>query len=176
MEEKKIEFQDPWNINQYGGYQPHQLYVSKKYDNLKDEILNNETYSLSLEHLNISITKAQDYMTTNYAGSLAAIGEDDFHYGVKKGELVKTSNLLSVILYTDWSDLSSEFSKSFRKLQPFEPLSLVKRRNQEFANWSKILRETVERFSPIGGSKRGDYRRSGENAPIGHFIQELVLY
>ena len=42
------------------------------------------------------------YMLTNYAGSLAAIGEDEFHYGVNKGALIQTSNLLSVIYLKKW--------------------------------------------------------------------------
>ena len=69
-----------------------------------------------------------------------------FHYEVAVGSVLSFYHLLSLLLYTDYSDLSSTFSSSFRKTKPFETLENIKRRNSAYFWMSKHLRELVEVF------------------------------
>eukprot|EP01084_Bolivina_argentea_P136165 239830_1 len=65
---------------------------------------------------------------------------------LKVGLSLNTSNILSVILYTDYDTLSYYFSKSFRKWNKNESFEQIAKRNREYFNWSKILSETVNGF------------------------------
>ena len=95
------------------------------------------------------MTKAKNYSQTNAVRSLKSSTINNRapkHYGIKKGTPLKEANLISLILYTDYTELSGSFSASFRKTTPYERLSQVKKRNSHYFWWGKILRETVELF------------------------------
>eukprot|EP01084_Bolivina_argentea_P248814 416283_1 len=68
------------------------------------------------------------------------------HYGIKRGEPLRFKNLVALILYTDFSELCTDFSSTFRKTTPYETLSCIKQRNREYYWMSRTIRETVERF------------------------------
>ena len=141
--------QNMYNINDHRGYLQHDLYISPKYQSLKEEILTNAIFCLSVYKLSISITKTKEYFTTFKARNIKCSKfpvNDYLHYGISNGSPLKFSHLLSVILYTDWSDLSTEFSKSFRKLKKYESLISIKKRHTEYVNFAKNLRELIEYY------------------------------
>eukprot|EP01084_Bolivina_argentea_P139261 244998_1 len=137
-----------YNVMDYGGYHRHDLYISQKYTNLKQELQQNMIYALTPQQFELSLLKANYCINTRKARRMRAkrATNIELHYEIKPGTRLKASNLLSVILYSDWSELCTEFSRTFRKLQIHEPLFHAKKRNAEYAIWSRILRETVELF------------------------------
>lgn len=140
------------NIRDFN-YSPKELFVESKYDTIKDEILNNTIYNLDQRKLGRSLDKANKYIITERArkGTALRCGTGDFlHYGIKPKAPLSLQHILSVILYTDWTELSTAFSSTFRSISQQEKLSSVKSRNREFRNWSKTLRETVEYFGNNG--------------------------
>ena len=68
------------------------------------------------------------------------------YYGIIQGTPIGVDNIFALILYTDFDELSSDFSRSFRKIHAFETFENVKMRNSYYWWWSKILRETVELY------------------------------
>eukprot|EP01084_Bolivina_argentea_P052518 96474_1 len=141
------------NINNHSGYAEKELYVEAKYSTFKEEILQNTIFRLKSNAFNISMTKAKNYIQTEKAKQITAIPlimDDHYHYGITKGTPLSVWNILSVLLYTDYSELCTAFSGTFRTKTKYEMLSCVKSRNQEFANWSRILRETIEYFGNMG--------------------------
>ena len=90
-------------------------------------------------------------------------GNAGLHYDVAADEPLGFPNLVSLILYTDYSTLSSNFSSTFRKKGQFETINSIKKRNSEYFWWSKTLRETVEIFGQCscydynGGYLMGSY-------------------
>ena len=68
------------------------------------------------------------------------------YYGVQDEAPLRKDNLISVILYTDFTELSSDFTSTFRKKSPFETLGSIKTRNSRYWWMSKTLRETVELY------------------------------
>ena len=117
----------------------------------------------SVEAMKIINVKAINYLETQTAKQTHAVTRvtnwnDPQHYGIEQQTPLGIDNLYSLILYTDFTDLSSDFSRSFRKIHPFETIQNVKIRNSYYWWWSKILRETVELY---GITKYG--RRSGWN-------------
>eukprot|EP01083_Nonionella_stella_P301329 1033135_1 len=135
------------------GYRPHELYVDAKYGNLKEEMQKNTIHNLDPNIFNLSLIKANSLLNTKKARQLTAnplrltgYYTTTRHYGITRDTPVKASNLISVIFYTDFSKLSTAFSSTFRKQKFTETLHETKRRNAEFAIWSRLLRETVDLF------------------------------
>ena len=87
-------------------------------------------------------------------------------FGISYGVRIGFSNLLSIILYTDYSELSSHFTATFRKKWMFEPLQETKRRNKTYWWLSKILQETVH----IYGQSRYEYNYDGYSERIDGLI------
>ena len=75
-------------------------------------------------------------------------------YGISKGEVLSVARLITVILYTDYTDLSRHFSSSFRKCSLFEPLQATKQRHKNYYWWSKLLRQTITVYGQ--DNKHGD--------------------
>merc|ERR1712228_747887 len=110
------------NINDHGGYQVSELYVDQKYENYKEEIMNYANITIA-NYIKI-MAKAQELIQTKKVKAMKAT--DDWsipqYYEVSEDTLLSLWNLISIILYTDYSAHCSEFSASFRSLSPFESL------------------------------------------------------
>eukprot|EP01084_Bolivina_argentea_P277983 474762_1 len=76
--------------------------------------------------------------------------EQASYYGIEKGQKVLLEHLQSVILYTDFSDLCTAFSSTFRSSYFGEAIQSIKNRNACYYYLSKRLRETVECFGNAG--------------------------
>jgi len=119
-------------------------YVDKKYHDFKEEIYN-------YHHLNIKqfrdeiLVKANQYINTNMVKYMRISTEKhNDEFGIAEGTKISKDNLVAILLYTDYTELSGDFTSTFRKHSPFESLSAVKARNQKYWWWSKILLETVQ--------------------------------
>ena len=109
--------------------------VMPKYKDLKEEMLNHKY--LYLDAVNNIIIKAQEYLDTNVAKS------------IKKGRFgspLKIPHLICIIMYCDYSELSSDFTLSFRKSYQFQILSQKRRHNSRYYHWSTILKETIKKY------------------------------
>ena len=135
--------------------------MAPKYSNFKEEISNYNVSDFDMESYESQlIPKIKAYMNTKRArGTWANIpdydGEDKeaikLHYGIDKDNLrLSFNHLLSLCLYTDYSNLCTEFSKSFRKVSVYDTMELMKIRNSKFYWMSRYLRETVQIFGNDG--------------------------
>eukprot|EP01084_Bolivina_argentea_P076524 138702_1 len=139
------------------GHLQAELYIEKKYNTLKEELLNNTVYTaFTVYKLNISMTKMNKYINTHKIKNMQISTPDsslmflDDDYGCDTH--ITADQLLAVILYCDETELQNEFSKTFRKQNSYDSMPSVKRRNREFANWSRILYETINVFGNCGYS------------------------
>ena len=71
-------------------------------------------------------------------------------YGIGSNSPFTTEHLLAVILYCDWSQLCTAFSRTFRKTHQYQSILAVKQNNTEYAIWSRLLREAVEIYGDNG--------------------------
>ncbi len=147
-DEKQEKQQDYDNVNDYTGYKSDDLFIpSAKYQNLKEEVINSDYYIWT--EFKEKVIKATEYMQTNAIKKIKAKlsgWSQAYHYGIKEGQEISLQHLKSVILYTDFSDLCSSFSSTFRPIYFGEPLQEIKKRNRNYFHLSKLLRETVECF------------------------------
>ena len=58
----------------------------------------------------------------------------------------KVEHLIAIICYTDFTALSSDFTRTFRKISPYESREQVQKRNGKYWYWSKYLRDAVWKY------------------------------
>eukprot|EP01084_Bolivina_argentea_P224276 379296_1 len=117
----------------------NQWYVGPKYKDLKSETLQNRIFSLDLEDYDQSVINAEILFETNVARNVIPN---------KKHEHMrfKIENIIVLILYCNFDNLSHQFSTTFRKVKSDETVHELIKRNQEYHHFSKILCNTVMAF------------------------------
>ena len=155
------------NINDFFGHKPKDLYVEAKWTNLGEEIMYNKIETLSFSNWNESKKEVKKRMNTTMHKSIKCQikeDQDGLHYGIAYGSVMEYQHIQSVVLYCNFSDLSTAFSATFRKMHPFESLKSLKKRNSEFGHMSRLLRETVEYFGQRG---MGEWDEKSQKYPDG---------
>ena len=94
---------------------------------------------LSHDEINKIFEKAEQYKKESTIAKSLSYG--DWVFG--DGEPITLDALICLIMYCDYSLLSRDFSLSFRKRNEFELISQIKKRNQKYYHWSKILKNTI---------------------------------
>eukprot|EP01084_Bolivina_argentea_P264884 448849_1 len=108
---------------------------------MKEEALNSGFCILQLFNEKV-ILKAMQYFSTTAVKEMKAkyaYGDQAAHYGINERAGISIKHIQSVILYTDFTDLSTLFSSTFRPAYFGEALESIKKRNQCFYYLSKTL-------------------------------------
>eukprot|EP01084_Bolivina_argentea_P115646 205626_1 len=122
------------------------LYVLPHYGSFKEEILLSGYVSV-VQWTKKIVNKATRFMRTKKVKFIKALpGAANNHHGYKFGDAILPAHLYSIILYCDWSDLCTDFSKTFRRDNPFEPITSIKKRHSEYYHFGKSLVEAVNNF------------------------------
>eukprot|EP01083_Nonionella_stella_P047374 126779_1 len=129
-------------------YEGSELYVTQRYDTLKEEILHNDIFTLRIDEFTQSVHKTNKYMATQKVKKAQSfVDEDPLQFGIQFGAKLSSENLLSIILWCDWMELCLSLKSTLRRdTNAFESVQSVANRNREYRNWSKLLRETIEYF------------------------------
>eukprot|EP01084_Bolivina_argentea_P169002 292995_1 len=141
--------------NDHGGHSVSDLFIYPKYKDFKQEISNYKYISVTDYEKDIK-TKAIQYLATQKVRKIKTGHRStitDLHYGIKSDTVLSYNNLISLIMYTDYSDHSTDFSKSFRQIFAFEHIQSIKQRNIYYYWMSKTLRETVQIFGKCAAGK-----------------------
>ena len=107
--------------------------VYPRYKDLKEEMLNYD--HLATDEIDKIMVKASKYLETEFAKSL---GPESYK--------IEMNNLICIILYCDYSELSRDFTLSFRKSHQFQLLAQIKRQNSKYFHWSTILKDTIQKY------------------------------
>ena len=99
--------------------------------------------NINIKHYKTEILpKAEAFHETKLVKSMEA--DDNYkRFGIIKGAPISKERLISMILYTDYSDLSSDFTSTFRNKTKFEGFKRTKQRHTNYYWMSRLLRETV---------------------------------
>lgn len=139
------------NVHYHSGYFISDLYVNQKYQSFKDEISHYDHFDMNM--YSETTTKVDIYLASKKVKALKPKSETrswlaqdwiNLSYEIAEDEPISFNHLLSLCLYTDYTNLSSDFSSTFRALHRYETLSSVKRRNANYHFMSKYLREAVQ--------------------------------
>ena len=108
------------------------LYVTPKYETFKEEILNYQQINLHQYSYEI-LVKANEYHSTDLVKSIECNRYSiPAGYGISKEDVISVDRLASIILYTDYSNLSSQFTSTFRKSNTFEPIQATIQRHRHY--------------------------------------------
>ena len=134
------------------------LFVVKKYETLREEILNYKHVNVD-EYNEEILLKAETYHKTKLVQSMKSNKAYDID-GISDAEVISKDRLICIILYTDYTTLSTHFASTFRKTTVFEPIQATKRRHRNYYWLSKLLQQTVKIYgdwSYDGGSLHGSF-------------------
>merc|ERR1712228_346265 len=144
------------NKHEHFGVRVCDLFANKKYESFKEEIANYSNFGIA-QYKEAKI-KTEKFMKTKEIKKNKAKKTDywnmSLHYEIEAGAALLFEHILSLILYTDYTKLSTDFSSSFRKLSTFETLKSVKQRNAVYFWMSKFLRELVECYGQCSSGDR----------------------
>ena len=111
-------------------------YVSPRFSDFKSEIMEykyiNNIINVYKKEIN---KKAREYHQTQLVKSIG--------YG---SNIIPVSYLECIILYTDYSDLSTHFSSTFRPNHKYEPFAVTKKRHSQYYWFAKGIKEMMEVF------------------------------
>ena len=134
-----------YDLGEYGenrGVDP-QYRVTPQYNDLKEEMLNYRYFPF-VQYKRV-MTKAEGYFNTEIARSIK--GPRRYPFGVE--------HLICIILYCDYSELSTDFTLSFRKSHDFQILSHIKKHNSCYFHWGLILREAIMSYGQSYNKENG---------------------
>eukprot|EP01084_Bolivina_argentea_P259204 437281_1 len=150
---KTIKQTESLNMNDFGGNEICDLFVHKKYENYKMELLQ---YISIKEYTELVLHKAMQYLESEKVTGMKPnqlcqyTSNYCIHYGINKDECPKLQHIIAIIMYCDFTDFCTIFSATFRAMEAFESLLSIKQRNSAFYCQSKALREMVECYGAYG--------------------------
>ena len=116
---------------------------------MKEEILEYKDLNIDLYDTEI-LPKAKKYKSSQKIRSMKTRHDYTKVYGLGRDVVIDLERLICIILYTDYTKLSSRFTSTFRKNNPFEPLQATKQRHRNYYWMAKLLKSSVESYGKTG--------------------------
>eukprot|EP01083_Nonionella_stella_P271359 919486_1 len=123
-----------------------QWFIDPVWNSMKQEVLNSKDHPISMTQYNNTLKKAEMKLDGMQHRIKGAWPEWALIYSVKPNSAIILNHVLAVMFYTNHTNLSTAFSRSFRKLTKMESDEALKTRHSYYAVWGKFLREAVECF------------------------------
>eukprot|EP01084_Bolivina_argentea_P253462 425744_1 len=125
---------------------PH---LKPKYSCLKDELLCNEFWPLTLQQFDRLLIKAinmhQIALIGDYKHELIC-KYYDYEYNIIRNDPIGIKHILSIIIYTDMSHFCSAYRKTYRRIEDETTDEQVTNRHIQLYNYARCLLEAVEFF------------------------------
>ena len=129
-----------------GTYQYRFWFVHKKYEDIKAEVMNLESsVNVTIGNWTLMIGRCRKWMSTQFIRELDS-GIYCVDYDIIEESPVLDRHLQSLLLYTDFTKLSTLFSSGFRRLYDTETDDDIKGRHENFREWASNLVVMVHCF------------------------------
>ena len=124
----------------WDSHRKHPKYVAAKYNNMKEEVLNNPLLAgmTDIRAWNALTAAITALLATEKALRICSNGKDQYMYMIKIYEPLEAQHLRSLKLYTDFNDLSAKFCAILRWANPNSIAGI--------AHLARKLIETVQCF------------------------------
>eukprot|EP01084_Bolivina_argentea_P014135 26431_1 len=143
-------FHDQWNLYANDGYMLMDWYIPCKYNDFRDELINNSVCTISKFVFESELMKAQIKIQTQRAKNMKCCSEHENHYEVAQNQVVTLQHLLAMMIYCNMDLLQRKFTETYRKTTSNETDESLKQRHSNYAIFGKLLRELVECFGTEG--------------------------
>lgn len=135
------------------GYSSYTNYIkTATYSTLKEELLNNPFYRLSMAQWHDTLIKAIKFNATHIGRKWMAknAGILNRRYGIHSGLPISTAHIMSLLFYVNFKDLQYAFkTNGCRKFNKKESMQSVKERNKNIGNWYKLFTECITLYGDI---------------------------
>eukprot|EP01084_Bolivina_argentea_P145580 255139_1 len=121
-------------------------FITPAYESIKYEVLNDTNQALQINEYTNTLRNAVMKLKALKNIFTGAKPHWQNVYGITANSPITLNHILAILFYTDFTNLSAEFSKTFRRLTQSESDESVKKRHGQYANWGKYLREAVDCF------------------------------
>lgn len=144
------------SYNAFSTGSPWKTDMKQKYESIKEELLNNE-YITQKIYDNI-MSKAKEYHKTTrarqqiyeYEGYKGILDIRETAYGrnhpFEYGDIMELHHLISIICYTDYSDLCTAWTATFRSIYFGETQESIQQRHASYHFLSKYLYQLIQYF------------------------------
>eukprot|EP01084_Bolivina_argentea_P224170 379140_1 len=144
------------------GFTLGRFYVQAKYKNLKDELMHNLIFTISLLQFDVLLDKSAAHLITEYFRNNVCVGGDRMkYYDMHTGTRLGIEHLAAIMAYCNQDELQRKLSETYRLTSDDETIAGLKLRHRNYANWGRLLRELVDCFGlnsqPIDVSARRIY-------------------
>eukprot|EP01084_Bolivina_argentea_P215748 366368_1 len=129
------------------GYKVGDFFIHPKFNDLKEELLNNVVLSISKDHWDKLLFQAQCHVKTDhFSDKRCTIFNCLKYYNIKNGTQISSAHLVAMLAYCSITVLQRKFSETFRKIPNDESIQSLIRRHQNYAHFARLLREIVDCF------------------------------
>lgn len=129
------------------------FYVENRFPSLKAEVLKNAIKCIPMNAWEETLAKALIFMPTTRVKEIKKLDivylSFDFNGYFTDVDLPMVEHILCILFYCNFTELSYEFSRTFRLLDANETRDVLKERHSNFANWGDLLQQTVQFFSTL---------------------------
>lgn len=135
-------------------YASKKWYILKKYDNLKDELLNNILGKISKIQYDDLYESCKLLSRSSKCKQLKALEkniESFKYYDINKNDLFKIDHIMAICLYCNFDILTNRFVTTFSTNT--DDIDKFKKIHREMANWSRLMREICECYGTELNSK-----------------------
>eukprot|EP01084_Bolivina_argentea_P145190 254539_1 len=143
---------DPKNGGKY-----NEWFVSQKYTNLKREMLSNALKKIPMLQWNHINTKAEEFMKCNKMRSLRAAKAINYGFdfgNIEQAESIGVEHIICILIYCNFSAIKHSLTDTYKPMNKYEQWKDVRSKHSEYANFARILTETIECFGDnIDGNK-----------------------
>eukprot|EP01084_Bolivina_argentea_P176397 305274_1 len=134
-----------WNSPKVNNY-PF-LTVENKYQNLKEELINNDIYVINHQQYNVLMRKAHVYIQTNKIKHMFCPRRSTARcYDMYHGQLMSIDHLISMMVYCNFDILQTKFSETLRRKEKTESNYAVKQRHSNYYFLARLLIECAQCF------------------------------
>eukprot|EP01084_Bolivina_argentea_P281637 481902_1 len=125
-----------------------QWYITKKYTTFKEELTSNGTCKIARQQFDQLMITAQDHIQTNHVRQRCCARHPNtaIYFEMKTGDLMRSSHLIALMAYCNYTMLASRFCETYRKIEHNETLQEMKNRHRNYYFLGRLLRECVECF------------------------------
>ena len=133
-----------WNY-----YKNHEWFITQKYQNLKDELLNNVLCRIGLYRWHLEYQNAVDKREEDErVQSLVSNAEFKYIYHIKENNEITMDHLLSILFYCNTDELQARLSSTYRRF-PHELAEEFRNRHSHYYHFAKLLTETVNVYGNV---------------------------
>ena len=86
------------------------------FDSMKEEMMENEIYSMTSDQWQSTLMKALTHLDSEKINKYTAKREDE-KFGIEIGQEIGTENVMAILIYCNYTDLQTRFSETFREMQ-----------------------------------------------------------